>query len=327
MSITDSQSVPFGLLTMYVEDMYSAALGSLNPPADPRIAASGWSIVAYLTAQDVLIPPKSAPRQRLSINGAKRVFFGVLAKSDADLTSYVAAIRGTDGFVEWVIDGEFLPIPHPRHAGVMVEQGFWNIYQTMSLADPATGLTTHQNAAEGVAKTVGTGTVVVTGHSLGSALATYFTDDLAERLGSSVSACLFASPRTGDSAWADLFAATVLDYRLFNYILDIVTHVPTLGYATLPNATVIQPTTAQAGVRLDILCNHHVICYCAMIDYNATMAAPTTAQDASCKSCILGPSSTMPESAKALAVIINEFGVGDEKALVMLKALHAVSMV
>jgi triacylglycerol lipase len=327
MSITDSQSVSFGLLTMYVEDMYNAAPGSINPPADPRIAASGWTIVGYLTAQDVLFPAKDAPHQRLSINGAKRVFFGILAVNNADPTSYVAAIRGTDGFVEWVIDGEFLLIPHPRHAGVMVEQGFWNIYQTMSLADPGTGLTTHQNAAEGVAKVVGTDTVVVTGHSLGSALATYFTDDLAERLGSSVSACLFASPRTGDSAWANLFAATVTDYRLFNYILDIVTHVPTLGYATLPNATVIQPSTAQAGIRLDILCNHHVICYCAMIDYNDTMAAPTTAQDASCKSCILGPASAMPESAKAMAVIINEFGVGSEKALVMLKALHDISMV
>ena len=140
-------------------------------------------------------------------------------------------------------------------------------------------------------------------------------------------ACLFASPRTGDPAWADLFAVTVKDYRLFNYILDIVTHVPTLGYATLPNATVIKPSTAQAGVRLDILCNHHVICYCAMIDYKDTMATPTTAQDASRKSCILGPSSTMPEAAKALAVIINEFGVGDEKALAMLKALHTASMV
>jgi hypothetical protein len=52
MSITDSQSVSFGLLTMYVEDMYNAALGSLNPPADPRIAASGWTIVGYLTAQE-----------------------------------------------------------------------------------------------------------------------------------------------------------------------------------------------------------------------------------------------------------------------------------
>jgi triacylglycerol lipase len=197
----------------------------------------------------------------------------------------------------------------------------------MSLADPTTGLTTHQNAAGGVSKLVGMGTVVVVGHSLGSALATYFTDDLAERLGSRVSACLFASPRTGDSAWARLFAANVKDYRLFNYMLDIVTHVPTFEYATLPNATVIQPSTAQAGIRLDLFCDHHVICYCAMIDYKDTMAAPTTAQDATSKSCILPPPSAMPETAKARATIINEFGVGDQRTLVMLKALHTVNTI
>ena len=64
-----------------------------------------------------------------------------------------------------------------------------------------------------------------------------------------------------------------------------------------------------------------------MIDYTDTMAAPTTAQDASCKSCILPPPSAMSDSAKALATIINEFGVGDERALVMLKALHTVGTV
>jgi triacylglycerol lipase len=121
----------------------------------------------------------------------------------------------------------------------------------MSLADPVTGVTTHQNAAEGVATTVGAGTLVVVGHSLGSALATYFADDLAERMGSRVSACLFASPRTGDAAWASLFAGAVTEYRLVNYLLDIVTHVPGLGYATVPKATVIQPATAQAAIRLD----------------------------------------------------------------------------
>jgi len=35
----------------------------------------------------------------------------------------------------------------------------------------------------------------------------------------------------------------------------------------------------------------------------------------------------MPESAKALATIINEFGVGDERALVMLRALHTVNTI
>lgn len=320
MNITDTQAVPFGLLVMSAEDMYD---GSLNPAADARIAASGWTIIGYLTAQDAVFPSKSAPRQTLRVNPAKRVFFGFLARNNADPTSHVAVVRGTDGLVEWIIDAEFVPIPHPRHAGVHVEQGFWNIYQTMSLADPATGLTTHQNAAEGVEELVGAGTVIVTGHSLGSALATYFAEDLAERLGPRVSACLFASPRTGDSAWANIFADNVKDYRLFNYILDIVTHVPLIPYVALPNATVIQPETAQAGIHLDIFCDHHVICYCAMIDYAQTMAAPTIPKDASLKACIHPP--PMSDEAKALAVVINSFGVGEERALVMLKALHTVS--
>ncbi len=35
----------------------------------------------------------------------------------------------------------------------------------------------------------------------------------------------------------------------------------------------------------------------------------------------------MPETAKALATIINEFGVGDQRTLVMLKALHTVNTI
>ncbi|MGA2056345.1 MAG: hypothetical protein ABSG88_13630 [Bradyrhizobium sp.] len=310
--------IEFGLLAMYAEDMYVD--GALLPTAEPRIAAAGWDIVAYLTAQDVLIPDSDAPTQRLGVDPTKRVFYGFLARDKANPASFVAVVRGTEGIIEWLIDAEFLLIPHPRHAGVQVEQGFWNIYQTMSLADAATGVTTFQNAAEGIAKTVGAGGVTVTGHSLGSALATYLTDDLAERLGPRASACLFASPRTGDAAWTALFASTVTNYQLYNYILDLVTHVPALGYATLTNATVIQPATAQAGIRLDIFCNHHAICYCAMIDYAGTLPFTTSPQDASCVACISPP--PMSDEAKGLAAVINAFGVGDQKAVAMLKSLH-----
>src|SRR5271166_3903148 len=160
------EAVEFGLLAMYAEDMYTAAVGSLSPPADPRIAASGWDIVGYLTAQDALIPSRSAPPQTLGIDRTRRVFFGFLARAQSDPTSFVAVVRGTEGLIEWLIDAQFLLIPHPRHAGVQVEQGFWNIYQTMSLADPTTGITTHQNAAEGIAMAVDAGTVTVAGHSL-----------------------------------------------------------------------------------------------------------------------------------------------------------------
>jgi triacylglycerol lipase len=318
--IADQQAVGLGFLVMFAEDMYASAIGSLNPPADDRIGKSGWTIVAYLTAQDALFPQKDAARRHISLS--KQVFFGFLARNTDDPTVHAAVIRGTDGIVEWVIDAEFLLIPHPRHPDARVEQGFWSIYQTMSLADPKTGLTTHQNAVEGVAQIVGTGTVIVAGHSLGSALATYLADDLAERLGAKVSACLFASPRTGDQAWANRVATTVREYRLFNYILDIVTHVPSIGYTTLPNATVIQPATVQASIRLDIFCNHHVICYCAMIGY--TIPRPVTAADADGEACITPP--PMSEAAKGLAAVINEFGIGDKRSIAMLKAVHTISV-
>jgi hypothetical protein len=139
---------------------------------------------------------------------------------------------------------------------------------------------------------------------------------------------LFASPRTGDSVWAGIFDKNVKQYDLFNYILDLVPHVPAgIGYMTLSKATIIQPSTTQAGVKLDLLCDHHVICYCAMLDFAATNAATLTAPDLALKACVLGGASTVPETAKALATLINDFGLGTEKAVTLLKALHLANAV
>ncbi len=162
--------VPFGLLAMYAEDMYTEE--ELTPPADARIAKAGWDIVAYLTANDVVIPDANSPNQRLMVDRSKRVFYGFLARSQTNAASFAVAIRGTDGLVEWLIDAEFLLVAHPVYTNTRVEQGFWGIYHTMSLADPATGKITYVDAAEGIAATVGAGSVTITGHSLGSAIAT-----------------------------------------------------------------------------------------------------------------------------------------------------------
>jgi triacylglycerol lipase len=312
--------VPFGLLAMYAEDMYTP--GSLQPQPEPRIDNDGWTVVGHLIANDVLIPTGS--HQRLSINRSQRVFYGFLARNKTDPNSFVVAVRGTDGLVEWLIDAEFLLVRHPNYPATQVEQGFWGIYQTMSLLDIATG-TTYAIAADGIAAMVGAaGSATVTGHSLGSAIATYLTFDVAVKLGSRATACLFASPRTGDAAWAALFDTKVTTYQLCNYILDVVTQVPTLGYTTLSKVTLLNPKTAQAKVRLDVFCNHHVICYCAMIDYAAAMAAPADPDDVKCKLCVSPP--PMSQAAIGLADVIDDFGVGDEKALAMLNALHTISL-
>jgi pimeloyl-ACP methyl ester carboxylesterase len=209
----------------------------------------------------------------------------------------VAVIRGTDGFVEWIEDAEFLPVGYSPQIGLpaglptmFVEQGFWSLYESMKLIDPA-GAPLGDLAPAIATKAGAAGAMTVIGHSLGSALATYLAIDLARGpLGQRVSACLFASPRVGDQAFVEFFDQTISNYRLFNYVLDIVPRVPLgLGYAPLPRRTVIQPATAEASVRIGIECNHHVICYCAMLDYEGTIKAtvPVPAGEEGSAACIL----------------------------------------
>lgn len=64
-----------------------------------------------------------------------------------------------------------------------------------------------------------------------------------------------------------------------------------------------------------------------MLDFAQASAALLTPQDAGCKACVLGNASTVPETAKALAILINDFGIGSEKAAILLKALHQTNAV
>jgi hypothetical protein len=132
----------------------------------------------------------------------------------------------------------------------------------------------------------------------------YLTLDLARGgLNERVSTCIFASPHTRNQAFVELFDQTIADYPLFNYILDIVSRVPLeLGYMLLPRRTVILPTTAEAAIRVNAGCNHHVICYCAMLDYEGTIkvATPAPPGEAGSATCILGPETGNPSLAKRL---------------------------
>jgi hypothetical protein len=59
---------------------------------------------------------------------------------------------------------------------------------------------------------------------------------------------------------------------------------------------------AEANIRVSISCNHHVICYCAMLDYEGTMQAttPVPAGEEDSAACILGPETGEPSLAKQL---------------------------
>lgn len=297
---TDQSVIPYGLLVMHAMD-YHRARNSPPAPFQPAAAPPSGQIVGYLYGKDTLVPDHvGGPLQMLDVTTC----YGIIVHRDNEL---VVAIRGTDGILEWIEDAEFLhkaycpKNPIPAAIDATVEQGFWGIYETLEFADQdgkVVGSATEIIAQLG--QTVDG--VVVAGHSLGAPLATYLTLDLARSdLGDKVRGCYFASPHPGNAAFGTFFHDNVANYVVYNYVMDIVPRVPPtlLGYQSLPNRRVITPTAAKADVTFDVGCNHHVVCYLAMLDFTAMQAALETVppEEAGSWACVRGPATGRPSLA------------------------------
>ena len=273
------------LLAMYAEDMYKIPVlgdNNLTPPVDPRVSAT-WNVVGYITGKDAIMDTQS-------MGLGPVVYYGFLAASKTNAAEFVAAIRGTENFIEWIVDAEFLPVHHALKG--RAEGGFYSVYRSMEYID-GTGAVT--DVDEGIATAIGQGSLTVVGHSLGSALATYLTIDLAvsQQMGARVSACMFASPRPGDTEFANYFDQQVASYTLYNYALDVVPTVPGLfGYTSLPRAKQIAPDNAQSTIENTVPCNHHAVCYAAMLDRSASDWTTMLTVDQQCASCIEGPNTS-----------------------------------
>jgi triacylglycerol lipase len=259
--LSNAAAAQFALVVNDAMNMVVATgLENLAPIPTEHLEQS-WHLLGHLIADD-----------HLGIVG-ERVCYGFLARSLTDRTQYVAVIRGTHGTLEWLEDAEFLPVAHPV-AGT-VEQGFWGVYETMRYV-PLDG---HQMpVAASIATVVGGDSLIVIGHSLGAAVATYLTFDMAWLLRSHVSGCFFASPHPGDARFCTAFNDRVGNYALYDYAPDIVPDVPVgPDYAALPKRTILPRTPA---IRDDVECHHEVLSYAAMLDPN--LAAELTTQAAGC---------------------------------------------
>jgi len=281
------------LLVIYAWDMCNQGLRTIPPQSiDPRIANAGAEIVGYLSASDDII--RYGQNLRTSSIGASdsdcdRVCYGYVARMG---DQYVVVLRGTDGAEEWGDDFDFLMTDHPT--GGLVDLGFYSIYKTMQF-HPATG-GTPVAVVQGITAMVASASVMVLGHSLGAALGTYLSLDL-KQAGCDTKACFFASPKTGNKAFVDFYDTTVGNYDVFNYEKDVVPTVPLAdilhlsAYRTLPQAKVITEQQAQASIKDDIVCYHHLICYVAMLDsgtYKGAIADPCFANDdRNCALCIV----------------------------------------
>lgn len=235
------------------------------PPEIPILA--DWKVCGYLSAKDAIF--------RGDGNAGERVYYGILAESKTQPGDFVAALRGTTDMIEWGENGQFAL---KSHADGRVETGFHDIYETLWLDDTP--------ADAGIFSRVGTaGKLTVVGHSLGAAIATYATKDIARIPGMRVRARYFASPHPGDAAYADAFDSQVADYLSYAYELDVVPRVPFgFGYSHLAKMAWLSPKDIEAKIRFDVGCHHYLSSYVAMLDYSLYPIAAEL--DKGCAGCI-----------------------------------------
>jgi hypothetical protein len=222
-----------------------------NPTPSPAVPLPGnYQFVAWVQMRDFFI-----------WEGAY-TFYGLLARKPSTANEYVLAIRGTSSWTEWWDDFRSMgqtTLPNFGNGTALVGTGFWTIYNTLRLiyhpqlaaapgvmAAPPESLEAAGTFADQVAAAVrrhvaettppgavrpealaATASITVTGHSLGSALATlYVAENYTKQLLQIPLLCTLASPRVGDPNFATQFDNLgIASWRIDNYP-DVVPDTP-----------------------------------------------------------------------------------------------------
>jgi triacylglycerol lipase len=233
----------YGQFVAAAYDMYAVDHDDLRPA--PKNIPAGWELSAWINMKDFLF-------QMTELK-----FYGIVVHEIADPDNRVVALRGTEGIVEWLDDAAsivMVPFRQVPEAG-RVAFGFDNIYSTMkvvpvpraaaavapaaepeltgSFADQLEQLALRREAERGVAGKFAAGRTrrerptVVSGHSLGSALATLFVlENSVKRKFDIALVSTLASPKVGNADFARVFGSLPLtSWRVMN-MRDVVPKLP-----------------------------------------------------------------------------------------------------
>ncbi|KAL8524950.1 hypothetical protein ACS0TY_014538 [Phlomoides rotata] len=146
-----------------------------------------------------------------------------------DLNAIVIAFRGTQekSIQNWVEDlfWKQLDIDYPGCDGAMVHHGFYTAYNSTSLRPGVL------NAIQTAKELYGDTRILVTGHSMGGAMAAFCALDLRLSLGEhNVQLMTFGQPRIGNAVFALYFDKLLPDTIRVTNGHDIVPHLPPYYY-------------------------------------------------------------------------------------------------
>lgn len=212
----------------------------VNPAMTLALAQASVAAYADFENKPVVPPPGYQTLERWtgwasSPFGGSEERFGVLFRSIASPATYIFAFRGTDSDLDIWNDlfaetTTFVPIagntPQPP---AYVAAGFWGIYTGIG----GSMRQSMQQQVFALIQKYQIGFCYITGHSLGAALSSLFTLDVAlSRPALRAISMNFASPMVGTERWAQLYAQLAAPTtRVLNYY-DYVPDLPPLPYYT-----------------------------------------------------------------------------------------------
>ena len=198
-----------------------AAYAVMNQPGVVPHLPPGFQMTGLIKAdeplrQQILNLPNQSKVAKAMMDDSG--IFGLMGKNPATKTAFVA-FRGTQTFEDWVgdFDAVFEPYKYLQNGG-QVHMGFQSIYAAL-----------RNSVAAGIgAAMAGCDDLLITGHSLGGALAVVAGPDVARNLTSPLVPELitFAGPAAGLADFSHFFDLVIPScYRVVNF-WDIVPRLP-----------------------------------------------------------------------------------------------------
>ena len=254
-------ALQYGMFVKAAYDVFTANPTNLNPsqsqyPSFP----SGYQLVVNIQMSDFFG------------GSLTQKYYGFIARSTVDPSSFVTAIRGTKTMEEWWDDFHWwlVSFPYVQNAG-NVADGFLDIYKTFSIMTPGSNetmlLADKRELPGGVSLAAAGTTLVATGHSLGAALITLYALDVAGNGSVNPLVYTFASPRVGDLQFANAYNSTVAtNYRVWNWP-DVVPRFPKDpfdNYVHVKGAYEVD-SLLHPEVKIELSCFHALVTYLYLV--------------------------------------------------------------
>jgi len=235
-----------------------AATSEINPATITNMPA-GYTLVRTIQMSDFLGPTQS------------RVFYGFVAVGGDPVTA-VVALRGTASKTEWWDDLHWKLVPFTSVSdGGQVAEGFFDVYRTLGTMTPGEQASSQParafalevadtivSFANGLDPAIPT---VVSGHSLGGALATLLVADLAANTTIKPQAWTFASPHVGDATFAARYGGLIgVSWRIYN-LVDVVPYFPADSSDTYQPVTAGYAINSLGKARWSLSCAHSLNTY------------------------------------------------------------------